>query len=95
MKKAAWLLYILSKHSIFEAEAKLNMHGNHSLLEFAYLILAVLQTVIFHANHSQDEYSDVEIPMITHFRANQNGSGDPKALSEHIMRFLESALFSQ
>ena len=94
LKKTAWLVYIVAKHSIFEEEAKLNMHGNHSLLEFAFLILAVLHTVILHSNHSKDSQSDVEIPMISSFKANHNGDGDLRALSEHIMRFLESALFS-
>jgi hypothetical protein len=42
LKKMGWLIYIVTKHQIFEREGGLNMHGNHSLPEFAYLILATL-----------------------------------------------------
>ena len=37
LKKMGWLIYILAKQHIFE-----EMHGNHNLPEFAFLILATL-----------------------------------------------------
>ena len=50
LKKMGWLIYILSKQHIFEAH---NMHGNHSLPEFAFLILATLQLVVLRANPAE------------------------------------------
>lgn len=70
LKKTAWLMYIVSKHSIFEEEGKMNMHGNHSLPEFAFLILAVLQVIVVHSNHS-GETADVDIGLIKSFRSTQ------------------------
>ena len=55
LKKISWLVYIVSKHNIFEKEGNFNMHGNHSLPEFAFLILATLQLVVLNANKHEVE----------------------------------------
>jgi hypothetical protein len=96
LKKTTWLMYIISKHAIFEEEGKMNMHGNHSLPEFAFLILAVLQIMVVHSNHTGPS-ADVEIGIIKSFRAVQEQEtfeNEEEGLSEFVMKFLESTLIS-
>jgi hypothetical protein len=50
LKRMGWLIYIVSKQYIFERLAGHNMHGNHSLPEFAFLILATLHLLVVKSN---------------------------------------------
>ena len=78
LKKMGWLIYILAKQHIFSAH---NMHGNHSLPEFAFLILATLQLVVLKANPAE-----VDIGILKQATADKE---------EFVMKYLEATLLSQ
>jgi len=88
LHKISWLLYLSAKPFVFES-----CFGKPSLPEYAFLIVAVLHTVVTNANHSSDS-PDIRIGAIESFKRQNESSPTSAKLSDFVLKMIVTNTFS-